>query len=118
MIWWEYLKTVFLIVVIIAAAYYVTKFVATKAAGPRGRASDIRIRSSAPLGRDRQIVIAEVGTHAYILGVTAQHVELIDKVDKAELDAGRPEEAPKPPTPSFKKEFLERLQGTYRNPRQ
>jgi len=116
--WWEYLKTVFLIVVIIAAAYYVTKFVATKAAGSRGRASDFRIRSSASLGRDRQIVMVEVGEHAYILGVTAQHVELIDKVDKAELDAGRPEEESKPPVSNFKKEFLERLQGTYRDPRQ
>lgn len=117
MMWWEYLKTVFLIVVMIGAAYYVTKFVATKAAGTRGRASDIRIRSSASLGRDRQIVIAEVGENAYILGVTAQHVELIDKVDKAVLGTGQVEEVPKPPISNFKKEFLERLQGTYRDPR-
>jgi len=115
--WWEYLKTVFLIVVIIAAAYYVTKFVAAKAAGPRGRTGDIRVRSSAPLGRDRQLVVAEVGGYAYILGVTAQHVELIDKVNKAELDDARPEEETPTPVSDFKREFLERLKGTYRDPR-
>jgi flagellar biosynthetic protein FliO len=116
--WWDYLKAVFLIVLIIAAAYYVTRFVATKAAGTRSRAADIRIRSSAALGRDRQIVIAEIGGNAYILGVTAQHVELIDKMDASELDAKLPEAGTKPPVPDFKREFLERLKGTYRDPRQ
>ena len=114
--WWEYLKTVFLIVVIIAAAYAVTKFVAARASGPRGRTADIRVRSSAPLGRDRQLVIAEVGGYAYLLGVTAQHVELIDRLDQSELDGDHPEE--EAPASDFKKEFWERLKGTYRDPRQ
>lgn len=113
---WEYLKATFLIVLIIAAAYYVTKFVASRAVGPGGRSGDIRISSSVTLGKDRQLVIAEIGGKAYILGITPQHVELIDKLERSELDDAREKEPSAPPTMDFKKEFLERLCGTYRGP--
>jgi flagellar biogenesis protein FliO len=115
---WEYCKAVILIVIIIAAAYYVTKFVAVRAGGPRSRAGEIRIRSTASMGRDRQVVITEIGDSAYILGVTSQHIDLIDKVPLDELNAALPEEPPAPVAQDFKKEFLERLKGTYRDPRQ
>lgn len=115
---WEYLKATFLIILIIAASYYVTKYVATKAAGTRGKSRDIRIKSSVTLGRDRQLIIAEIGEKAYLLGVTPQHVELVDKLELSELENEKEkEEPPAPPTANFKREFLERLCGTYRDPR-
>lgn len=116
--WWEYLKAVLVIILIIAAAYYVTKFVAKRAGGPRGRSAEIRVRSSAVLGRDRQLVLVEIGKYVYILGVTAQHVELIDKVSREELDADLPEEkSTQPAALDFKQEFWRRFRGTYHDPR-
>lgn len=113
--WWDYTKAVILIVLIIAAAYYVTKFVASKTAGPRG-GGEIRIRSSVSLGKDRQLVIAEIGGKAYLLGVTPQHVELVGELNREELDSGRPEEPPTPPSRDFGREFWERFRGTYQGP--
>ena len=77
--WWDYLKATLLIILIIAAAYYVTKFVASKTTGPRG-GGEIRIRSAVSLGKDRQLVIAEIGGKAYLLGVTPQHGNVIAKM--------------------------------------
>lgn len=113
--WWEYIKAVIMIVLILAAAYYVTKYVAGKAGGIRSASSGVKIRGSAPLGRERQIVLAEVGDFVYILGVTAQHIELLDKIEKDKLEELSPEyAAAKPILSGFQKEFLERLKGTRR----
>jgi len=113
--WWDYLKATLLIILIIAAAYYVTKFVASKTTGPRG-GGEIRIRSAVSLGKDRQLVIAEIGGKAYLLGVTPQHVELVGELDPQKLDSGRPEESPEPPRRDFSREFWERFRGTYQGP--
>lgn len=113
--WWEYIKAVIMIVGIIAAAYYVTKYVAVKAGGVRGASSGVRIRGSAPLGRERQIVLAEIGDTVYILGVTAQRIELLDKVAKDQLEDCREEKpAGRPAASGFQREFLERLKGAGR----
>ena len=115
---WIYIRATLVIILIIVLAYYVTRFVAVK--GPAGirRNPDIKIRATTSLGRDKQIVIAEIGTTAYILGVTGSHVELIDTVNPQELDescAKEPE--PSAPQTSIKQEFWERLKGTYKDPR-
>lgn len=115
--WWEYCKAVVLIVLIILAAYYTTKFIAARATGKYSHGTDIRIRSSMSLGRDKQIVIAEIGEKAYVLGVTAQQIELIDQLEKDRLEASLPKGPPAAPAPDFHKEFFERLKGTYQGPR-
>ncbi len=113
--WWEYIKAVIMIVLIIAAAYYVTKYVAVKAGGARGASAGIRIRATASLGRERQIVLAEIGDTVYILGVTAQHIELLDKVEKDKLgDPPGDHPSGNPAVSGFQKEFLERLRGIHR----
>lgn len=112
--WWEYIKAVIMIVLIIAAAYYVTKYVAVRAGNVRGASAGVKIRGSAPLGRERQIVLAEIGDTVYILGVTAQHIELLDKVDKDKLGDLPEPSFGKPTASGFQKEFLERLKGTYK----
>jgi flagellar biosynthetic protein FliO len=113
--WWEYIKAVMMIVLIIAAAYYVTKYVAVKAGGARSASAGVKIRGSASLGRERQIVLAEIGGTVYVLGVTAQHIELLDKMAGDQLE-DLPEEtlSGRPAVSGFQKEFLERLKGTYR----
>ncbi len=115
----EYVKATVLIIVIIVGAYYVTKFVATRGFVGVGRSNpDIKLRSSLPLGKDKQLVIAEIGEQAYILGVTSQHVELVDKLDRAVLDEQlrRDPEEDKQVGINFRQEFLERLRGTYKGP--
>lgn len=111
---WDYVKATFMIVMIIAAAYYVTKFVATKSAIPRGN-MDIRIRSSVSLGRDRRLVIAEVGEKVYILGVTPQHIELVDQMQKDAFTVTETEDQPSPAPVDFRQELLKRLRGTFQD---
>lgn len=113
--WWEYIKAVMMIILILAAAYYVTRYVAGRASGARGTSAGVKIRGSASLGRDRQIVLAEVGGEVYILGVTAQHIELLDKIEKEKLGDPLPESSTmNPDLSAFRKEFLKRLKGTGR----
>lgn len=111
---WDYLKATFMIVLIIGAAYYVTKVVATKSTIPRDNMY-IRVRSSVSLGRDRRLVIAEVGEKVYILGVTPQHIELVDQMKKDEFTLTEPEAQGVPAQTDFRREFLERLRGTFQD---
>lgn len=111
---WDYMKATFMIVLVIAAAYYATKFVAFKSSSPRGNAN-IRVHSSVSLGRDRRLVIAEIGEKIYILGVTPQHIELVDRMTRDELGFDEPDGEEPPLRMDFRKEFLERLRGTYQD---
>ncbi len=112
--WWEYTKAVLLIVLIILAAYFATKYLAKSGLKRRGGA-DLKIITSRPLGRDKQIIIAEIGDFIYILGVSAQGINLLDKIPKTEFRFSEPEEiSPSGKTMSdFAKEFAERFKGTY-----
>jgi flagellar protein FliO/FliZ len=112
--WWEYTKAVLLIALIIAAAYFATKYIAKNGVAKRGGA-DIKIISSRPLSRDKQLLVAEISDFIYILGVSTHGISLIDKIPKSEFHSSLPEE----PNPSgrtmsdFAKEFAERFKGTY-----
>ncbi len=112
--WWEYTKAVLLIVVIIMAAYFATKLIAKNGLNRRGGA-EVKIITSRPLSRDKQLLIAEISEYIYILGVSAHEISLIDKVPKSEFRFSEPEEAnPSGRTMSdFAKEFAERFKGTY-----
>lgn len=106
---WDYIQAIIVIAAVIYAAYYVTKLAARTAAGPaRGRG--IRMRANLPLGRDKSVAMVEIGSNAYVLGVSAQRVELLDKFPLTEL--GAPEEDG-PPAPEFadvfKREFDRRI---------
>ena len=116
--WWDYIKAVLLIVVIIAAAYYVTRLVVIKGTGNTKNAN-IRLLGSRALGRDRHIVLTEVGDKVYILGVTGQSIHLIDSLPGEAYHAREAEQsAATPPAreSGFAKEFLERFKGTYKGP--
>lgn len=117
--WWEYIKAVVLVVAIIAAAFYVTRLVAVKGTGG-AKNSAIRILGTRALGRDRQVVMTEIGEKIYVLGVTAQNISLIDTLPAGEYHAGEVPAEPGPGIPpttgKFAKEFLDRFKGTYRGP--
>lgn len=116
--WWDYIKAVLLIVVIIAAAYYVTRHIAVKGTG-NTKNSNIRLLGSRAIGRDRHIVLTEIGDKVYILGVTGQNINVIDTLPSEEFRAQEPEQTPAAPPlreTGFAKEFLERFKGTYKGP--
>ena len=110
--WWDYLKAVVLIVLIIGAAYYVTKLIAKKGSGLTAKGTDIKLLGSRSFGRDKHIVITEIGEKVYVLGMTAQNITLLDTLPADEFTVEQGEQV-QPQTSGFAKEFFERLKGTY-----
>ena len=108
--WWDYLKAVVLIVLIIGAAYYVTKMVAKKSSGLTSRGVDIKLLGSRSFGRDKHLVITEIGEKVYVLGLANQNITLIDTLSADEFSAEQAEPIA-PQMSGFAKEFLERLKG-------
>lgn len=108
--WWDYLKAVVLIVLIIGAAYYVTKLVAKKGSGLTAKGTEIKLLGSRSFGRDKHLVITEIGEKVYVLGMTAQNITLIDTIAAEEFSTQQAEPE-MPQTSGFAKEFLERLKG-------
>ncbi len=110
--WWDYLKAVVLIVLIIGAAYYVTKLVAKKGSGLTSKGAEIKLLGSRSFGRDKHLVITEIGEKVYVLGLTNQNITLIDTLAADEFSASQAEPAAAAPQMSgFAKEFFERLKG-------
>lgn len=107
---WDYIQAIVIIGAVILASYYVTRLVAKTGGGAYRRGTGIRQVASLPLGKDKSVVIVEIGETAYILGMTQQHVELLDKRPKDELDLKK-EEQELPPSfmSSFKDELNKRL---------
>jgi flagellar biosynthetic protein FliO len=83
---WDYFQAIVIICAVILGAYYVTKLVAKTGGGAFRRGSSIRQVASLSLGRDKSVTIVEIGDMAYILGVSQQRVDLLDKLSMAELN--------------------------------
>lgn len=78
---------VFLIfILVLAAAYYVTRFVA-KSHAARGSAygGNIKILDKTVLGQDRSLLVVSVAGKAMLLGVTNQHVTHLSDLDENNL---------------------------------
>ena len=113
---WEYFQAIVIIAAVLFAAYYVTRLVAKTGGGGLRRSSGIKLHGAQSLGRDRSVAVVEIGESIYILGVSAQRVELLDKLPKAE-DTLKKEEPPSPSMTfgeSFKEELNKRFRRTDR----
>lgn len=86
-----------------------TKLVAKTGGGSIRKNTGIKLIGAQVVGKDKSVAIVEIGAHAYILGVAAQRVELIDKIDSSELGVKNEEKAPSPVLPSFTASFKEEL---------
>lgn len=104
------MKAVVLIVLIIGAAYYFTKMLAKKSSGLASKGADIKLLGSRSFGRDKHLVITEIGEKVYVLGLTNQNITLIDTLPADEFSAEQAEPIA-PQMSGFAKEFLERLKG-------
>lgn len=109
---WDYARAILAIVVVIFAAYYVTRKFGQISGGTPTRRAPIKILGTTPLGRDRSLVLVTVGEKTYLLGVTAQHIERIDEYQAEELPV---EPAPETPATGFQAELLARLQEWRKN---
>jgi flagellar protein FliO/FliZ len=111
---WDYVQAIAIIGAVILAAYYVTKLVAKTSGGGFRKSSGIKLVASQPLGRDKSVAIVEIGENDYILGVSAQRVELLDKLPKSELSLKKEEQAGAPP--GFGVSFREELSKRFNRP--
>jgi flagellar biosynthetic protein FliO len=114
---WDYVQAIIIIGAIILAAYYVTKIVAKTSGGGFRKTTGIKLIASQPLGRDKSVAVVEVGEFSYILGVSAQRVELLDKLPKSELSLKKEEPAKTPPSigVSFREELNKRFNRPNKN---
>jgi Flagellar biogenesis protein len=90
----DYFKAIAEILIIILAAFYVTRLVAKTGAGRVRRGSAIKLVDMLPLSKDKSVAVVEIGEYDYILGVGGQHVERLDKIPSAELNIKEEETTP------------------------
>lgn len=106
---WDYIQIIAVIGVVIYAAYFITKLVAGTSSTIRNSANVKQI-GMLQLGRDKSVVLVEIGEYVYILGVGAQHIALLDKLARSELNLVREDGPPAAGfAETFQKELNERL---------
>lgn len=111
---WNYAWAVIVICCVIFVAYYVTRVVA-KTGGTLRKNSNIRMAGSLPLGRDKSVALVEIGEYVYVLGVSAQRVEQLDRLPKSELSLVSDERVPGAEfSESFRKILNEQLHKLHR----
>ena len=81
---WKTLLLIAVLLVVFVGAHYATKFLSGRAKGSL-RGGYMRIRESILLGRDKQIVLLEVGAKFYLIGIGGQSVTLVGTIEKNEL---------------------------------
>lgn len=74
-------------VLVIFAAYFITKFVAVRANGTGGRSRHIRIIDRFSVSKDKMFVLIAVGPSVYLVGVTNQGMTLLDKKTTGDFPA-------------------------------
>lgn len=81
---WSTLLLVALLVLVFVGAHYATKYLSGRAKHS-AQGGYMRIKDSMLLGRDKQLVLLEVGSKVYLLGISGQAVGLVGTLDKDEL---------------------------------
>ena len=112
---WDYIQAIIIIAAVLFAAYYVTRLVAKTGGGGLRKSAVVKLHGSQSLGKDKSVAVVEVGENVYILGVSMQRVELLDKLPKAEayIKKEEPQMPPGPP-PTFGESFKEELNKRFR----
>lgn len=109
---WEYFKAIAVIIGILAAAFYLTRFLAKTGGGSIRRTTGIKLVGSLPLAKDKSVAVVEIGDYAYILGIGGQRVERLDKIPAADLNIKKEEAPPK----DFSSCFKDELRARFRKP--
>jgi flagellar protein FliO/FliZ len=69
---------------ILAAAYYATKFLAKKGLG-QNKTKNMKLLESMPLGADRSLHIVKVGTQYFLIGTASKNMFLISELQEDKL---------------------------------
>lgn len=80
-------------IVIIAAAYYATRYISAKSA-KRIAGGAIRVREQFSLAKDKMICVIEVNGMAYLVVITGSGATLLDKLDASELESRASQASP------------------------
>lgn len=77
------LGTLFLMILVFAAAYFVSKWLAKgfPGGGLQRTGSRIRVLDRAMLGKDQSLMIVKADGRVYLLGVTSQQITKLDELD-------------------------------------
>lgn len=95
-------------VVIIALAYWFTRYVAGRgglgAFGPLKAGGGLEVLAQLPLGRDQKMIVAQAGERYFLLGVTASEISLLAEFTAEEAACWREQAktAEQKETPSFR----------------
>ena len=74
----------FMSAVILAAAYYVTKYLSRKGL-KQGKNKNLKIVESAALGIDKSLLLVKVGEQYLLLGSTQKNISMLAEIDKEKL---------------------------------
>ena len=83
----EIFGVIAVMIIIIFAAYFMTKYVAVKANGTSGKARYFKMIDRFTLSKDKMFVLIGVEKSVYFIGVTNQGMTLIDQKELSDLPA-------------------------------
>lgn len=86
-IYYDFFKAIFYIIMfalILAAAYYTTKYLA-KNGMAQGKTRTMKLIESMPLGADRSLHIVKVGAQFFLIGSAAKNMFLISELEEDKL---------------------------------
>lgn len=104
-IWLSLLWVLVCVVVIIALAYWFTKYVVGRGAfnglGMSGGTERFKVLARLNLGRDQMLVLVQAGERYFLLGVTAGAISTLAEYTQEEAAAWRSAQEQQPAPPSF-----------------
>jgi len=115
--WWELVQATFLFGLVLLLAWLSTRLVGQRmSVASRGRM--VRVLEHLPAGRDRSILLLEVGGRLYLVGSTGEQFNLLDAIDDPDTIARVLAQAPTPQVnpveamlPDSFRQVLDRVRG-------
>lgn len=89
---YSFFKTIYYLLMfglILAAAYYSSKFLSRKAMG-KGSAKNMKLVESMPMGADKSLHLVKVGTQYFLIGSASKSLFMMSEIDKEKLLEGQP----------------------------
>ncbi len=83
-LWWEFIKLVFFLLLLIAASAWVIRYL-NSSARARSQGVFVHIVDEVVLGQNRGIALCEVGGRLYGLGITEHQINLLFETDNPKL---------------------------------
>jgi len=85
----RYVGALFVTVIVIAAAYYATYWVASRSKRKLG-GKHIRVVERFAISRDKELCLVEFNDKVYFIAITNNAIEAIDKIEASDLEVPEP----------------------------